>query len=177
MYDLILAIEELGGIDNFAGIKYTGLYTNPGYMDAQRVLEYKEGKYEVLAGREEMMLQSLSIGIKGHIGSQFNVAGDLYNAIRTTYEAEGLTRANEDKLRLMQSTGLALIAAWADPSPAGVNGNKVFMNLAGVEVGDGRLPTIPADDDTIAAMRKSFSDFCKSSDLSQTLHMCNEGEE
>ena len=60
MFDLVLAVEGLA--PNFAGVKYTGLYTSPGYMDAMRVMAYKGGKYEVLSGREEMMLEGLSIG-------------------------------------------------------------------------------------------------------------------
>ena len=55
--DLVRAIEPLS--PSFAGVKYTGMYTSPGMMDAQRVLEYKGGKYEVLSGREEQMLQAL----------------------------------------------------------------------------------------------------------------------
>ena len=37
-----------------------------------------------------MMLEALSIGIRGHVGSQFNYAGDLYNELRTGFEREGL---------------------------------------------------------------------------------------
>ena len=65
MIDFVKAIEPLA--PTFAGIKYTGMYDHPGMMGAQRVLEYKGGKYEVLSGREEMMLEALSIGIRGHV--------------------------------------------------------------------------------------------------------------
>ena len=89
MYDLVVAVEPLA--PNFVGVKYTGLYTHPGFMDAMRVMAYRGGKFEVLSGREEMMLEALSVGIRGHVGSQFNYAGDLYNELRTGYEREGLT--------------------------------------------------------------------------------------
>ena len=39
-------------------------------MDAMRVMAYRGGKFEVLSGREEMMLEALSVGIRGHVGSQ-----------------------------------------------------------------------------------------------------------
>ena len=68
MYDLVVAVEPLA--PNFVGIKYTGLYTHPGFMDAMRVMAYRGGKFEVLSGREEMMLEALSVGIRGHVGSQ-----------------------------------------------------------------------------------------------------------
>ena len=116
---------------NFAGVKYTGMYTYPGMVDAQRIMNYKEGKFEVLSGREEMMLEALSIGIKGHVGSQFNFAGDLYNGIRSTFAREGLTDKSQAALRGMQTQAVSLIDAWKNPAPVGVNGAKYFMNLAG----------------------------------------------
>ena len=38
--DVWQAIEPISS--NFAGVKYTGMYTYPGLMDALRVLNYKE---------------------------------------------------------------------------------------------------------------------------------------
>merc|ERR1711871_621110 len=52
MYEFVQAIEKTKA-SNFAGIKYTGLYQYPGFMDAARILAYKGGKYEVLSGRDE----------------------------------------------------------------------------------------------------------------------------
>ena len=75
MIDVVPALEAR--TPNFAGIKYTGFYTYPGLLDAQRVIEYKGGKYEVLSGREEQMIEAMAVGMVGHVGSQFNIAGDL----------------------------------------------------------------------------------------------------
>jgi hypothetical protein len=124
---------------NFAGVKYTGMYTYPGMVDAQRIMNYKEGKFEVLSGREEMMLEALSIGIKGHVGSQFNFAGDLYNGIRNTFAREGLTDKSQAVLRGMQTQAVSLIDAWKNPAPVGVNGAKYYMNLAGKRSARGAL--------------------------------------
>lgn len=70
--DLVKALEPLA--PNFVGVKYTGLFTSPGFADAQEVMNYKGGKFEVFSGREQMMLEAAAIGIKGHVGSQFNFA-------------------------------------------------------------------------------------------------------
>ena len=158
MYDFVTAIEPLA--PNFAGIKYTGLYTYPGFMDAGRVLNYKGGKYEVLSGREDMMLEALSLGIVGHVGSQFNFAGDLYNDIRNSFADEGLTKATAKSIRAKQMEAVTLIQAWQGASPAGANGNKYFMNLAGVPVGPGRLPSKPIGDDAKAGLKKALTTFC-----------------
>jgi len=168
MLEFVQAIEPLSA--NFAGVKYTGMYTHPGMMGAQRVLEYKDGKYEVLCGREEMMLEALAIGIRGHVGSQFNLAGDLFNELIRRFDAEGITRRSQAGLRALQSTALALISAW-DVAPPGGNGNKFFMNEAGVPVGDARLPSVPLADADKTTLRASFAHFC-ATDGGKRLKLC-----
>jgi len=173
MIDFVLAIEPLS--PNFAGVKYTGLYTHPGFMDAVRVLNYKSGKFEVLCGREEMMLEALAVGIKGHVGSQFNFAGDLFNSIREPFAKEGLTASSSTALRATQLRGIDLISHWSDVGAAhpGVNVGKAFMNLAGVPVGDARLPSLPLDAPVKEAAEAAFRAFCaNAADASPPLHMC-----
>ena len=36
-------------------------------MDAERCMAYANGKYEILSGREDMMLEGLAIGIKAGV--------------------------------------------------------------------------------------------------------------
>ncbi|KAL1525621.1 hypothetical protein AB1Y20_020474 [Prymnesium parvum] len=158
--DFVKAVEPLA--PNFCGVKYTGMYTYPGMMDAMKILDYKDGKFEVLSGREEMMLEALSIGIKGHVGSQFNFAGDLFNMIRIDFEKLGLTTQTEARLRKLQLIAVQLIDAWKDSSPAGVNGAKFFTNLAGIPVNDARLPSIPVSRTASKALRDALHNFCDS---------------
>ena len=158
MYDLVVAVEPLA--PNFVGVKYTGLYTHPGFMDAMRVMAYRGGKFEVLGGREEMMLEALSVGIRGHVGSQFNYAGDLYNELRTGYEREGLTTTSQARLRGLQLTSIKLVHAWLDAAPTGVNGAKAFANYAGLPVGSARLPSLPLNDAAASALKAAFATFC-----------------
>mmetsp|Transcript_36087 Transcript_36087/g.75945 ORF Transcript_36087/g.75945 Transcript_36087/m.75945 type:complete len:377 (-) Transcript_36087:356-1486(-) len=160
MLDFVRHIEPLA--DNFAGVKYTGMYTYPGMMDAQRVLNYAGGKYEVLSGREEMMLEALSIGITGHVGSQFNFAGDLFGEIIRLFSSEGLTPISQPVLRNLQLVALDLIDAWQPVGLPGQNAAMFFMVLAGVHVGDARLPSVPLDERVKGALRLSFNNFCNS---------------
>eukprot|EP00940_MAST-03C_sp_MAST-3C-sp2_P002731 g2731.t1 len=174
MLDFVKAIAPLS--DNFVGIKYTGLYTNPGFMDAERVLNWDNGKsfghYEVLGGREEMMLEALAIGINGFVGSQFNFAGDLFNALHDRFQKVGLTTDSAKEIRDLQLSGVDLIAAW-QVAPTGVNGGKVFMNLAGVGVGPARLPSLPVDADTKSSLLNSLCTYC-SAHKSLSLAVCRE---
>ena len=170
MLDFVKAIEPLA--PNFAGIKYTGMYDAPGMMGAQRVKEYAGGKFEVLSGREEQMVQALAIGIKGFVGSQFNIAGDLYNSIRTKYAAEGLTHATQAEIVGLQSRGLDLIQKWQDAASPATNGFKYFATLAGQPVGDARLPKLPIVDGMAKELRDAFDAFCASEQGGKGLYMC-----
>ncbi|KAJ1459884.1 hypothetical protein M885DRAFT_560119 [Pelagophyceae sp. CCMP2097] len=158
LIDLVFEIDSIGqGFDangSFAGIKDTGLEASPGFVDALEVMRYKEGKYEVLGGREELMLPALAVGIKGFVGSQFNYAGDLFNMIREAFAKEDHTSQDLQKL---QMRAIDLISAWR--APAGVDGNKRFAQLAGLPVGDARPPALPVADAAVALSR-NFSKWC-----------------
>ncbi len=106
------------------------------------------------------MTQALAIGIRGHVGSQFNVAADLYNAIRRKFEAEGLTKTSQRELLALQTRGLELINAWKAGIRPDVNGFKYMANLAGVPVGDARLPSLPLDPASKKALHAAFRSFC-----------------
>jgi N-acetylneuraminate lyase len=165
MYQFVLAIEELTSVSNFCGIKYTGMYTYPGMAAAQKIMAHEGGKYEVLSGREEMMVQALSIGIKGFVGSQFNLAGDLYGEILTRFAQEGLTPSSLTAINALQQRALKLLDAWRVTGPD-YNGFKYFGELAGLPLGDARLPNLPisADRATKEALAASFTSFCASTD-------------
>ena len=51
---LLPLVEKLDnmGLDNFAGIKYTGLYTYPGFMDAERIMRFSGDKGKKVLGFE-----------------------------------------------------------------------------------------------------------------------------
>eukprot|EP00483_Globobulimina_turgida_P009789 UN09808 len=79
MFDLIRNIEENNLIPNFVGLKYTGMYgTFLSFADVMNILEYKNGKYEVFGGRDEMVLQLLCCGVKGFVGISYNFAAKIY---------------------------------------------------------------------------------------------------
>ena len=106
MLDLIHEMEARK-VNNFVGIKNTGMYTYPGMMDAEKCIAYADGKYEVLFGRDELMPAALAIGIKGFIGSQYNFAAELYNQVRVAFDAGDLpgARAHQRPRALEMAVG------------------------------------------------------------------------
>lgn len=127
MYDLLQTVDGL--IPNFVGIKYT----HEDFMDFQSCMHFKEGKYNMLWGRDENLLPSLSLGARGAVGSTYNYAAPLYHAIMDAYHQGNLEKAARlqqqaiDMIRLLGKYG-------------GMATGKAFMKLIGFDCGEFRLP-------------------------------------
>ena len=149
MYDLVLEMEK-NGAPNFAGIKYTGLYTHPSFMDVAKILGYKNNKYEVLSGRDEMMIEALASGITGFVGSQYNYAGDLYNSIRFAWQKGDIKRAREIQLTAINLLGIAL-----GTLDSAQDGPKSVMSFV-LPIGQARLPNLPVSADSMNGLKIVF---------------------
>lgn len=127
MFELLKALD--GKIDNLAGIKYT----HEDFMDFQSCTSFKNGKYDMLWGRDENMLSALALGAKGAVGSTFNYAAPLYHELITAFNNNDLTRAQQlqqksiDMIRLLGKYG-------------GIATGKAYMKLVGMDCGEFRLP-------------------------------------
>ena len=103
------------------------------------------------------------------VGSNFNFAGDLFNAIL----AGARNGMATERLRALQLLGLDLVHAWMDPAPAATVGYKYFGVLAGLPVGDPRLPQLPMPADGAKDLAASFDSFCaKAADMGVAMKMC-----
>lgn len=168
--DLIRAVEVVG-VPTFAGVKFTGLYENRAFPDLERAQRYGLGRYDLYSGREEMMVQALSIGVRGFIGSQFNFAADLYMAVQAAWP--NATRASE-----LQAVAVDLLYSWMQAVPAGVDGNRLVMGYAGIDLGPARLPSLPADANAILRLNGTLSHWCESAGpiLGQLPELCRSAQ-
>lgn len=127
MLDLLKAID--GKLPNFAGIKYT----HEDFMDFQSCLNYQNGRYDMLWGRDENLLSALAIGAKGGVGSTFNYAAPLYYELIGAFNNQDLQMAARlqqksiDMIRLLGKYG-------------GISVGKSYMKLVGIDCGTFRLP-------------------------------------
>lgn len=127
MIDLLKAVD--GRVENFAGIKYT----HEDFMDFQSCMSFKDGKYDMLWGRDENMLSALVLGAKGAVGSTFNYAAPLYYDLITAFDANNLVKARAqqqksiDMIRLLGKYG-------------GISVGKAYMKLINLDCGEFRLP-------------------------------------
>lgn len=127
MYELLKAID--GKIPNFAGIKYT----HEDFMDFLSCMNFQNGKYDMLWGRDENMLPALALGVKASIGSTYNYAAPLYHELIAAFQQGDLQKANQcqqksiDMIRLLGKYG-------------GIATGKAYMKLLGLNCGEFRLP-------------------------------------
>lgn len=127
MIDLLKAAGEK--IPNFAGIKYT----HEDFMDYLSCLNYKNGRYDMLWGRDENMLSALVLGAKGAVGSTYNYAAPLYQDLMTAYHLGDMHRA-----RILQQQAIDMISLLG--KYGGIATGKAYMKLIGLDCGEFRLP-------------------------------------
>jgi N-acetylneuraminate lyase len=94
-------------IPNLAGIKFT-FEALDDYFEALRL---EEGRYDVLWGRDEMLLGALAMGARGAVGSTFNAIPELSLKVMEEFSAGNLDLARDfqekviDVIRILAGTG------------------------------------------------------------------------
>ncbi|MCE5346179.1 MAG: dihydrodipicolinate synthase family protein [Bacteroidales bacterium] len=127
MFSFLKKISEM--LPNFAGIKFT----HEDFMDFFTCLNYKNGKYDMLWGRDECMLSALVLGTKGAVGSTYNYAAPLYNKLIKAFNDGDLTEAR--KLQQLSIDMITLLGKYG-----GMATGKSFMRYVGMDCGKFRSP-------------------------------------
>lgn len=141
MIDLLNCVE--GTIPNFAGIKYT----HEDFMDFLSCLHFKNGKYDLLWGRDENMLSALVLGAKGAVGSTFNYAAPLYYQLIDAFNNGDLETAQ--RLQQKSIDMITLLGKYG-----GIATGKAYMKQVGVDCGEFRLPVSNMNADAFEAFKK-----------------------
>jgi N-acetylneuraminate lyase len=129
MIDLLKAVDNK--VPNFVGIKYT----HEDFMDFQSCMTFRNGKYDMLWGRDENMLSALVLGAKGAVGSTFNYAAPLYYNLIDAFESNDLQKA-----RLLQQKAIDMIRLLG--KYGGISVGKAYMKMVDMDCGEFRLPVI-----------------------------------
>ena len=116
-------------LPNFAGIKYT----HEDFMDFLACLSYKDGRYDMLWGRDECMLSALVLGCRGAVGSTYNYAAPLYLSL-----IDAFTRGDLELARKLQQKSVEMIVLLG--KYGGIATGKAFMKYIGMDCGEFRLP-------------------------------------
>lgn len=127
MSRFITSISDM--LPNFAGIKYT----HEDFMDFMTCLNYKEGTFEMLWGRDENLLPSLAVGASGAVGSTYNYAAPLYNEL-----IKAFSEGRMEDARNLQNLSIRMISLLG--KYGGMGTGKAFMKYIGLDCGEFRLP-------------------------------------
>ncbi|HOW39151.1 MAG TPA: dihydrodipicolinate synthase family protein [Bacteroidales bacterium] len=130
-------------LPNFVGIKYT----HEDFMDYMTCLNYMDGSYDMLWGRDENLLPSLSIGSKGAVGSTYNYAAPLYHAL-----IKAFNEGHADEAVRLQQVAINMIGLLG--KYGGMGTGKAFMKYVGVDCGKFRSPVRNLTADAYAAFVK-----------------------
>ena len=126
MLDFLVEAEK--HIPALAGIKFT----HENMMDFQLSLNYRPERFQLLFGRDEMLLCGLASGAAGAVGSTYNFAAPLYHKLIKAFESGDLESAR--KYQLTSQKMIRLFGRFG----GGVV--KQIMGLIGQNVGPARLP-------------------------------------
>ncbi len=128
----MLRLLELASesIPDFRGIKYT-------YEDLdelQQCLQYQPQAYEIVFGRDELLLSALQLGITGAIGSTYNYMAPLFNEMMQAHR-----RGDSEKAAFFQQEANAIIKIIIRYG-GGIVAGKAMMDMLGMGCGPLRLP-------------------------------------
>lgn len=127
MYDF-LRMASLR-IPNLAGIKFT----HENLMDYRRCLEFDDGRFNILFGRDEILLAALALGATGAVGSTYNYMAPVYHRLIEAFGAGDLETAQGH-----QSLAIRIIAVMSQRG--GLPAGKAMMKLVGLDCGPVRAP-------------------------------------
>lgn len=127
MYDFLQEAAPI--IPNLAGIKYT----HEDFMDFLSCINFMNGKYDMMWGRDENMLSALVLGCRSGVGSTFNYAAPLYYQLIDAFDKGDLGTAR--KLQQMSIDMIRLLGKYG-----GISVGKAYMKYIGLDFGQFRLP-------------------------------------
>lgn len=132
-------------IPNLAGVKFTFEDLD----DYRAAVAFGGGRYDILFGRDEMLLDSLRAGATGAVGSTYNYMAPVYHRLIAAFRAGDEPGAAAEQAR---ARGAINAMVHAGGLPAG----KAIMRLIGVDCGPVRLPLRALSDPEVDQLRQAL---------------------
>jgi N-acetylneuraminate lyase len=134
---MISFMEKISAIaPNFAGIKYT----LEDFMDFTSCLNFRNGAYDLLWGRDESLLPAIALGCRGFVGSTYNYAAPLYHNIIRAFNDGNMSEARQ--LQQISINMIELLGKYG-----GIATGKAFMKYIGFDFGRFRSPVKNLNDE------------------------------
>ena len=116
-------------IPNLAGIKFS----HENLMDFNQCLALDEGRFNMLFGKDEILLSALVLGAKGAVGSTYNFAAPLYHLVMTAYQAGDMEEAQAEQRNAVKMVSVMI-------KYGGIATGKAIMKMIGIDCGPVRPP-------------------------------------
>ena len=134
-----------GKIPNLAGIKFT----HEDLMDFAECQAFEDGRYNILFGRDEVLLSALATGAVGAVGSNYNFAAPIYNKVIAAYNAGDIETARKYQ---QQARRIVMAGIKQGGQPA----FKSIMKMIGLDCGPVRLPLRNQTAEQYAALQQEL---------------------
>lgn len=132
-------------LPNLAGIKFT----DENLMSYAQCLAFADGRFNLLFGRDEILLAALALGATGAVGSTYNYMAPVYHQLIAAFEAGDLAAA-----RRWQGLAMRIIAVMI--RHGGLPANKAIMRFIGLDCGPVRPPLKNLTPPEIEALRREL---------------------
>ncbi|MDQ1316646.1 MAG: Dihydrodipicolinate synthetase [Candidatus Poribacteria bacterium] len=116
-------------IPNLAGIKFS--YEN--LMDFSQCLNLDNERFDMLFGKDEVLLSAMILGAKGAVGSTYNFSAPLYHLVMTAYQAGDIETAKAEQWNAVKMVAVLI-------KYGGISTGKAIMKMIGIDCGPVRLP-------------------------------------
>jgi N-acetylneuraminate lyase len=141
-------LEKAARISNLAGVKFT----HEDLDDFTACVNFAGGRYEIMFGRDELLLEALSRGGYGAIGSTYNYAAPLYAGIISAHEA-----GDNSSARGLQDEAVRMINLCSNAGVTHLAAAKALMPFEGLDCGAVRLPLRQPTEPQVGALRAALS--------------------
>lgn len=153
--------KAVNKIPNLTGIKYT--YED--LMDFHLCQKFDNSRFDMLFGRDELLLCGLTLGAKGAVGSTYNFMAPLYNEIIDKFNAGDIKSARE-----LQGKSMEIIRVIVSSGNSFMSNCKHIMNRFGLELGTVRKPLVCTTAQQAEELNKKldelgFADVCNCSQV------------
>ena len=116
-------------IPNLTGIKFT----DENLMSYTQCLNFEDRRFNLLFGRDEILLAALALGATGAVGSTYNYIAPVYHRVMAAFASGNMPEA-----RRWQALSIQIIAVMA--RHGGLPAGKAMMGMVGLDCGPVRPP-------------------------------------
>lgn len=134
-------------IPSLEGVKYT----HEDLADYQECVKFDGRRYDILFGRDELLLEGWELQALGAVGSTYNYAAPLYAKLLAHLEAGRAADA-----RALQDQAIRMIAICNSVGVSHLAASKSLMALLGVDCGPTRPPVRTIDKAQFADLQRQL---------------------